>query len=114
MELTNYGTTMTTAEAEKIAEQVETMLMGVDIKPDTMTIEPNIVVSIQYNENCVTNYVISDLKGTCVVDGRSLNCKQLKIRIKIKQHSSTIEYNKQLTSWKVNWLIIRQDLCTFR
>lgn len=23
-------------EAEKIAEQVETMLMGVDIKPDTM------------------------------------------------------------------------------
>lgn len=34
MELTNYGTTMTTAE--KIAEQVETMLMGVDIKPDTM------------------------------------------------------------------------------
>lgn len=26
-------------EAEKIAEQVETMLMGVDIKPDTMTIE---------------------------------------------------------------------------
>ncbi len=69
---------MTTAEAEKIAEQVETMLMGVDIKPDTMTIEPNIVVSIQYNENCVTNYVISDLKGTCVVDGRSLNCKQYK------------------------------------
>lgn len=105
MELTNYGTTMTTAEAEKIAEQVETMLMSVDIKPDTMTIEPNIVVSIQYNENCVTNYVISDLKGTCVVDGRSLNCKQ---------HSSTIEYNKQLTSWKVNWLIIRQDLCIFR
>ena len=74
MELTNYGTTMTTAEAEKIASQV----MGVDIKPDTMTIEPNIVVSIQYNENCVTNYVISDLKGTCVVDGRSLNCKQYK------------------------------------
>lgn len=58
---------------EKIASQVETMLMGVDIKPDTMTIEPNIVVSIQYNG--VTNYVISDLKGTYVVDGRSLKCK---------------------------------------
>ena len=38
---------MTIIEAEKIAEQVETMLMGVDIKPDTMTIEPNIIVSIQ-------------------------------------------------------------------
>ena len=37
MELTNYGTTMTTAEAEKIASQVETMLMGVDIKPDTIS-----------------------------------------------------------------------------
>ena len=61
---------------EKIASQVETMLMGVDIKPDTMTIEPNIVVSIQYNG--VTNYVISDLKGTYVVDGRSLKCKQYK------------------------------------
>ena len=41
---------MTTAEAEKIAEQVETMLIGVDIKPDTMTIEPNITVSIQYDK----------------------------------------------------------------
>lgn len=50
MELINYGTTMTTEQAEKIASQVETMLMGVDIKPDTMTIEPNIIVSIQYGE----------------------------------------------------------------
>lgn len=41
---------MTVKEAEKIAEQVETMLMGVDIKPDTMTIEPNIIVSIQYGD----------------------------------------------------------------
>lgn len=76
MELTNYGTTMTTELAEHIASQIETMLMGVDIKPDTMTIEPNIVVSIQYIEGHVTNYVISDLKGTCVVDGRSLKCNQ--------------------------------------
>lgn len=66
---------MTTEQAEKIASQVETMLMGVDIKPDTMTIEPNVVVSIQRDEKHVTNYVISDLKGTCVVDGRSLKCK---------------------------------------
>ena len=66
---------MTTAEAEKIASQVETMLMGVDIKPDTMTIEPNIVVSIQYEGKEVNQYIISDLQGTCVVDGRSLNCK---------------------------------------
>ena len=51
---------MTTAEAEKIASQVETMLMGVDIKPDTMTIEPNIVVSIQYEDKGVNQYIISD------------------------------------------------------
>ena len=75
MELTNYGTIMKVTEAEKIAEQVETMLMGVAIKPDTMTIEPNIVVSIQYGDKGVNQYVISDLQGTCVVDGRSLNCK---------------------------------------
>lgn len=75
MELTNYGTIMKITEAEKIAEQVETILMGVDIKPDTMTIEPNIVVSIQYGDKGVNQYVISDLQGTCVVDGRSLNCK---------------------------------------
>lgn len=75
MELTNYGTIMKITEAEKIAEQVENMLMGVDIKPDTMTIEPNIVVSIQYGDKGVNQYVISDLQGTCVVDGRSLNCK---------------------------------------
>lgn len=74
MELTNYGTTMTTAEAEKIASQVETMLMGVDIKPDTMTIEPDIVVSIQYEDKGVNQYVISDLQGTHVVNGRSLKC----------------------------------------
>lgn len=66
---------MTVTEAERIAEQVETMLMGVDIKPDTMTIEPNIIVSIQYGDRGVNQYVISDLQGTCVVDGRSLNCK---------------------------------------
>ena len=66
---------MTVTEAEKIAGQVETMLMGVDIKPDTMTIEPNIIVSIQYGDKRVNQYVISDLQGTCVVDGRSLNCK---------------------------------------
>ena len=66
---------MTVTEAEKIAEQVETMLMGVDIKPDTMTIEPNIIVSIQYEGKEVNQYVISDLQGTYVVDGRSLNCK---------------------------------------
>ena len=66
---------MTVTEAEKIAEQVETMLMGVDIKPDTMTIEPNIIVSIQYGDKGVNQYVMSDLQGTCVIDGRSLNCK---------------------------------------
>lgn len=65
---------MTTAEAEKIAEQVETMLMGVDIKPDTMTIEPNITVSIQYDKKGVNRYVISDLQGTCAVNGRSPKC----------------------------------------
>ena len=75
MELFNYGITMTTEQAEKIASQVETMLMGVDIKPDTMTIEPNIIVSIQYGDKGVNQYVISDLQGTCVIDGRSLNCK---------------------------------------
>lgn len=74
MELTNYGTTMTTELAEKIASQVETMLMGVDIKPDTMTIEPNIVVSIQYSGKDVNQYVVSDLQGTRVVDARSLKC----------------------------------------
>lgn len=72
MELTNYGTTMTVIESEKIAEQVETMLMGVDIKPDTMTIEPNIVVSIQYGDKGVNQYIISDLQGTHIVNGRSL------------------------------------------
>lgn len=66
---------MTVTEAERIAGQVETMLMGVDIKPDTMTIEPNIIVSIQYGDKGVNQYVISDLQRTCVVDGRSLNCK---------------------------------------
>ena len=66
---------MTVTEAERIAGQIETMLMGVDIKPDTMTIEPNIVVSVQYGDKGVNQYVISDLQGTCVVDGRSLNCK---------------------------------------
>ena len=66
---------MTVTEAERIAGQIETMLMGVDIKPDTMTIEPNIIVSIQYGDKGVNQYVISDLQGTCVVDGRSLNCK---------------------------------------
>ena len=65
---------MTTAEAEKIAEQVETMLMDVDIKPDTMTIEPNITVSIQYDKKGVNRYVISDLQGTCAVNGRSFKC----------------------------------------
>ena len=65
---------MTVTEAEKIAEQVETMLMGVDIKPDTMTIEPNIVVSIQYKDKGVNQYIISDLQGTHVVNGRSLKC----------------------------------------
>lgn len=65
---------MTTEEAEKIAEQVETMLMGVDIKPDTMTIEPNIVVSIQYEDKGVNQYIISDLQGTHIVNGRSLKC----------------------------------------
>lgn len=74
MGFSNYGTIMTTEEAEKIAEQVETMLMGVDIKPDTMTIEPNIVVSIQYGDKGVIQYVISDLQGTCVIEGRSLKC----------------------------------------
>ena len=74
MELTNYGTIMKVTEAEKIAEQVETMLMGVDIKPDTMTIEPNIIVSIQYGDKGVNQYVISDLQGTHVVNGRSLKC----------------------------------------
>ena len=66
---------MTVTQAEKIASQVETMLMGVEIKPDTMTIEPNIVVSIQYGDKGFNQYVISDLQCTCVVDGRSLNCK---------------------------------------
>lgn len=65
---------MTVTEAERIAEQVETMLMGVDIKPDTMTIEPNIVVSIQYENKGVNQYIISDLQGTCIVNGRSLKC----------------------------------------
>lgn len=66
---------MTTEQAEKIASQVETMLMGVDIKPDTMTIEPNITISIKYGEKGVNRYVISDLQGTCAVNGRSLKCK---------------------------------------
>lgn len=74
MGFSNYGTIMTTEEAEKIAEQVETMLMGVNIKPDTMTIEPNIVVSIKYEDKGVNQYVISDLQGTCVIEGRSLKC----------------------------------------
>lgn len=65
---------MKITEAEKIAEQVETMLMGVDIKPDTMTIEPDIVVSIQYRDKEVNQYVISDLQGTHVVNRRSLKC----------------------------------------
>ena len=65
---------MTVTEAERIAEQVETMLMGVDIKPDTMTIEPNIVVSIQYEDKRVNQYIVSDLQGTHIVDGRSLKC----------------------------------------
>lgn len=76
MELTNYGTTMTVIESEKIAGQVETILMGVDIKPDTMTIEPNIVVSIQYGDKGVNQYIISDLQGTHIVDGRSLKCPE--------------------------------------
>ena len=67
---------MTITEAEKIAEQVETMLMGVDIKPDTMTIEPNIIVSIQYESKEVNQYVVSDLQGTHIVDGRSLKCPE--------------------------------------
>ena len=65
---------MTVKEAERIAGQVETMLMGVDIKPDTMTIEPNIVVSIQYEGKEVNQYVVSDLQGTHIVNGRSLKC----------------------------------------
>ena len=65
---------MTVTEAERIAGQVETMLMGVDIKPDTMTIEPNIVVSIQYEDKEVNQYVVSDLQGTHIVNGRSLKC----------------------------------------
>ena len=65
---------MTVTEAERIAEQVETMLMGVDIKPDTMTIEPNIVVFIQYEGKEVNQYIVSDLQGTHIVDGRSLKC----------------------------------------
>lgn len=65
---------MTIVEAEKIAEQVETMLMGVDIKPDTMTIEPNIVVSIQYEDKGVNQYIISDLQGSRIVNGHSLKC----------------------------------------
>lgn len=65
---------MTVTEAERIAEQVETMLMGVNIKPDTMTIEPNIIVSIQYEDKEVNQYVVSDLQGTHIVNGRSLKC----------------------------------------
>jgi hypothetical protein len=67
---------MTTEEAEKIAEQVETMLMGVEIKPDTMTIEPSITVSIQYDKKGVNRYIISDLQGTYAVNGRSLKCSK--------------------------------------
>ena len=63
---------MTVTEAERIAEQVETMLMGVNIKPDTMTIEPNIIVSIQYEGKEVNQYVVSDLQGTHIVNGHSL------------------------------------------
>lgn len=65
---------MTTAE--KIAAQLETMLMGVDIKPDTMTIDSSIVVAIQYEDNKPSKYIISDLQETCVVDGRSLKCPE--------------------------------------
>ena len=65
---------MTVTEAERIAEQVETMLMSVDIKPDTMTIEPNIVVSIQYEGKEVNQYIVSDLQGTHIISGRSLKC----------------------------------------
>lgn len=67
---------MTTAEAEKIAAQLETMLMGVDIKPDTMTIDSSIVAAIQYEDNKPSKYIISDLQGTHVVDGRSLKCPE--------------------------------------
>ena len=65
---------MTVTEAERIAEQVETMLMGVDIKPDTMTIEPHIIVSLQNAGKEVNQYIVSDLQGTHIVNGRSLKC----------------------------------------
>lgn len=65
---------MTHNEAEQIACQLETMIMGVEIRPDSMTINPDIIVAIEYNNGNPTKYVISDKQGTHVVDARSLTC----------------------------------------
>lgn len=66
---------MTHNEAENIACQLETMIMGVEIRPDSMTIDPDIVVSIEYAHNDPTKYIISDKKSTMVVNARSLKCE---------------------------------------
>lgn len=66
---------MTHNEAEKIACQLETMIMGVEIRPDSMTIDPDIVVSINYKDHNPTEYIISDKNGTCLVNARSLKCE---------------------------------------
>lgn len=66
---------MTNKEAENIACQIETMIMGVSVRPDSMTLTPNIVVAIEYRDNYPYRYVISDYKGTKSVDARSLTCE---------------------------------------
>ena len=49
--------------------------MGVEIRPDSMTINPDIVVSIEYDNGNPIKYVISDKQSTKVVNARSLKCE---------------------------------------
>lgn len=62
-------------QAEQIACQVETMLMGVEIRPDSMTLPSGVVIHIQYSDGYPIKYVISNNNETVAVNARSLKCE---------------------------------------
>lgn len=66
---------MTKEKAEEVACDVETMVMGLTKnKPTTLVIEPNIVVSINYNNEYPSMYIITDSISTQRVDAKTLTC----------------------------------------
>lgn len=55
-----------------IVEQIDTMLMGVELRPETISLPGNIIVSIKYKDGEPECYIVSDEKGTQVYDALTL------------------------------------------